>query len=485
MKHKFTPAFTLVELIVTITILAILWTIAFVSFNGYSRDARNSIRVSDIKAIQKLLDLNVVTFSSVPLPDDSTTITYSGGTAWHQWHFGVDAQAELKRISSVPIDPIFWNPYTYSVKNNQKWYQLASIIEWRSLFWSVPSPLSDTYALSNSEYQSYNLWNYIENDIIVRNAWNCHVIATPSIVLSDIPTGWILENNTPYNYSYSNSPHIANSYSGSIENTNTAAWFQNIEVYSQCTVDTLSDLQLYNAKLSTAYQQFADNNKYEELIFNSRSNKFMLRTAESFDERGIKVDSSILNELLDPSPLQIFSDTFTNTNGTQLVWSHNSDTSGSWLNIPGWTSSAYIITNNELRKSDSSTSKIYPRPNPDISSADYSVTFNIIDFGAGSISLYLRYLDNDNYYRLELRSNWYNTYRSTSVEGEEEISNSWSGITLGSEIVFSVEWENTRVTINGIPQWTILAGWIDGSGYPVIMLENAGAVIDNYTLNYK
>ena len=41
-------AFTLVELIVVITILAILWTIAFISLQWYSKDARDSTRITDI-----------------------------------------------------------------------------------------------------------------------------------------------------------------------------------------------------------------------------------------------------------------------------------------------------------------------------------------------------------------------------------------------------------------------------------------------------
>lgn len=42
-------AFTLVELIVVITILAILGTIAFISLQGYSQEARNSKVTSDIR----------------------------------------------------------------------------------------------------------------------------------------------------------------------------------------------------------------------------------------------------------------------------------------------------------------------------------------------------------------------------------------------------------------------------------------------------
>ena len=58
-------AFTLVELIVVITILAILGTIAFISLQGYSADARNSKRTSDIGNIQSAISLKMV--EGVPL----------------------------------------------------------------------------------------------------------------------------------------------------------------------------------------------------------------------------------------------------------------------------------------------------------------------------------------------------------------------------------------------------------------------------------
>ncbi len=48
--------FTLVELIVVITILAILGTIAFVSLQGYSQDAKNSKVASDIRTIVTFIE---------------------------------------------------------------------------------------------------------------------------------------------------------------------------------------------------------------------------------------------------------------------------------------------------------------------------------------------------------------------------------------------------------------------------------------------
>ncbi len=54
-------AFTLVELIVVITILAILGTIAFISLQGYSSDARNTKRTSDLGNIVSKMSTEAAT----------------------------------------------------------------------------------------------------------------------------------------------------------------------------------------------------------------------------------------------------------------------------------------------------------------------------------------------------------------------------------------------------------------------------------------
>lgn len=57
MKSTNTKGFTLVELIIVITILAILATIAFISFQGYSKEARNSKRASDLNSIVRAIEI--------------------------------------------------------------------------------------------------------------------------------------------------------------------------------------------------------------------------------------------------------------------------------------------------------------------------------------------------------------------------------------------------------------------------------------------
>jgi prepilin-type N-terminal cleavage/methylation domain-containing protein len=69
MKNMQTKGFTLVELIVVITILAILGTIAFISLQGYGAEAKNSKVTSDIRnlvsAIETKRTRDAITLSSL------------------------------------------------------------------------------------------------------------------------------------------------------------------------------------------------------------------------------------------------------------------------------------------------------------------------------------------------------------------------------------------------------------------------------------
>jgi prepilin-type N-terminal cleavage/methylation domain-containing protein len=78
------PAFTLVELIVVITILAIMATIGFISLSGYGENARNSVRISDIRTIEKTLSFYDVSNDKFPLPDNAVTLTSSGEIIGYQ-----------------------------------------------------------------------------------------------------------------------------------------------------------------------------------------------------------------------------------------------------------------------------------------------------------------------------------------------------------------------------------------------------------------
>ncbi|MDP2090595.1 MAG: prepilin-type N-terminal cleavage/methylation domain-containing protein, partial [Candidatus Gracilibacteria bacterium] len=128
-KGKNNNGFTLVELIVVITILAILGTIAFISLQGYSTQARDSSRISDLSRMKTSLELFHLDAGKYPNPTNGEDITYSGSTVWTQGTFGETVYANLSKLDKIPLDPITDKEYTYSTTANKYEYQLGGIME--------------------------------------------------------------------------------------------------------------------------------------------------------------------------------------------------------------------------------------------------------------------------------------------------------------------------------------------------------------------
>jgi len=126
-------AFTLVELIVVITILAILWTIAFISLQWYSKNARDSARISDASNITSSLEIFVTKTWFYPEPENGFDVSYSGSMVWHQWILSDNVVKNLGSLSEVPLDPLTGTNYTYSRLNTKKEFEIGLMLEVGSL----------------------------------------------------------------------------------------------------------------------------------------------------------------------------------------------------------------------------------------------------------------------------------------------------------------------------------------------------------------
>lgn len=120
--------FTLVELIVVITILAILGTIGFIAIQGYSSSARDSVRVSDMRNIEKWLEIFSITADRYPDPDEAMAFTGVAGSILQQGTVGQMVSSNI-RLGNWAKDPKTKRKYTYSTFGNGKYYQLASVFE--------------------------------------------------------------------------------------------------------------------------------------------------------------------------------------------------------------------------------------------------------------------------------------------------------------------------------------------------------------------
>ncbi|MDP2091015.1 MAG: FISUMP domain-containing protein [Candidatus Gracilibacteria bacterium] len=191
-KGKNLKGFTLVELIVVITILAILGTIAFISLQGYSTSARDSTRVSDLSSMKTSLELFQLDAGNYPKPTGLVSITYSGTTVWNQGTFGETVFANLGKLDKIPKDPLTDKEYTYSVLVNGNQYQLGGIVEGNDISYRPPltppyqgGGLAQQVQAGIVEATAYITGNYNGQMTKVLSGTTCNVLAVPSIINND------------------------------------------------------------------------------------------------------------------------------------------------------------------------------------------------------------------------------------------------------------------------------------------------------------
>lgn len=173
-KLKFNrKGFTLVELIVVITILAILWSIAFIVFSEYTATARNTTRTADMANIQKVIELYATQTWNLPKTTNGASITLNWNEVWSQWTFGDTSITEVWTISRPILDPLWGNEYVYSVSESMNQYQVAWVLE----------ADSTGYIINTAHAASTNTaivrWNY-NNAVLSEVVW---VAVAPSMVL--------------------------------------------------------------------------------------------------------------------------------------------------------------------------------------------------------------------------------------------------------------------------------------------------------------
>lgn len=139
--------FTLVELIVVITILAILGTIAFISFQGHAINSRDSVRLADAGKINRLAEYRKAQQWYYPLPDNAVEIYASGSLIWYQWTAGPWFLRSIK--SNEVLDPVSEKAYTTYVLKGRTALQIMAFLEKGNIA-SIPG-LSPTYATNSYE----------------------------------------------------------------------------------------------------------------------------------------------------------------------------------------------------------------------------------------------------------------------------------------------------------------------------------------------
>lgn len=192
-------AFTLVELIVVIVILAILGTIAFISLQWYSSEARNTKRKSDLSNIISAIELKMIEWvKTLSFVEWSWAIILGNETSWKiqiAWRIWYNESLSWSynagNINYTPLwikaenfsDPITQLPYKIWVTTFNNQYNLWATIEvdwipdtyikWN---WNPRTTNETKVSWKSSENIFYLSWTTVEN--ILLRKWDTVKIST-------------------------------------------------------------------------------------------------------------------------------------------------------------------------------------------------------------------------------------------------------------------------------------------------------------------
>ncbi|MFK7780198.1 MAG: fibrinogen-like YCDxxxxGGGW domain-containing protein [Candidatus Gracilibacteria bacterium] len=196
-------AFTLVELIVVITILAILGTIAFISLQGYSASSRDSVRISDVSNMKTSLELFHLNAGKYPLPDDNEIVDYAGEPLWYQGFLGTTVVSQLSRnLNEIPTDPLTDKKYIYSVSNNKNEFEILNLLEGDLALNTITQTNAATLTVIPRIDGTYN-------GVFIKTSIN--IIPVPSIITAEnISEGLTLDTTNIHSQVISGGENIPN-----------------------------------------------------------------------------------------------------------------------------------------------------------------------------------------------------------------------------------------------------------------------------------
>ena len=128
MNKKNKRGFTIAELIVVVMILAILWTIAFLSTKWYLKKTRDAVRWTDLRTIELALETQLTNWQRLFVPKDKVDILASWSLIWHQWYMSEDILNKIL-VNKWWKDPLDNSLYTYSIDRYKEKYQLMWFME--------------------------------------------------------------------------------------------------------------------------------------------------------------------------------------------------------------------------------------------------------------------------------------------------------------------------------------------------------------------
>ncbi|MFA5917259.1 MAG: prepilin-type N-terminal cleavage/methylation domain-containing protein [Candidatus Gracilibacteria bacterium] len=226
MKNKIlnsTKGFTFVELIISITIIAILSVLGFVSYSKNLEDSRDSQRKSELSGVAAGLKQQKIKRGEYPDPGSNYNITNSGYLVAIQGK--LDENIIISTIDKIPLDPFVNVPYTFSISKNKQEFQLAATLENNGVNKSLL--LGDYKSVSRNILPTITLAISSSTDIEINSLIGSGLVNRTKFIFD----GSI--HNLPYTFNSPFLPYSDNTtFSGLIDDIN-INWWQNSD-YRSC-----------------------------------------------------------------------------------------------------------------------------------------------------------------------------------------------------------------------------------------------------------
>jgi len=114
--------FTIVELLIVIVVIGILAAITIVAFNGVQKQARDTERTSEIKSMQKAIEMYKVENGEYPLQEDGVA------NAGYSMSL-IESLLVPKYMSALPKEPNSTAPYQYVRGTGKDSYAIRAMYE--------------------------------------------------------------------------------------------------------------------------------------------------------------------------------------------------------------------------------------------------------------------------------------------------------------------------------------------------------------------
>jgi len=288
MKNK---AFTLVELLVVITILWILSSVAFVSYMWYSENTRDSARISNLVKLEKSLETRKAKAGEYPTPDDATEVTYLWKTIFTQGTLGTRTKKHLK-FQSEWMDPKYEADYTYSVTSDGNRFENWTIMEdgENNTLWFF----NNTYAAWDDV--ALNHGNFNGKFYSTKINWETHIFTLPSLVLKDKVWFEVTVNESTDNFAITWVWGLPETYVGKSEANETVSFTPRLLYRGpNCWVETDQEIVNFVATLRDSFntEPFLSDSTYKSIFSDYDYLINNIDDFESLEEIGIKINEAL------------------------------------------------------------------------------------------------------------------------------------------------------------------------------------------------